>query len=36
MFQVDNLPAAIYLDAGHEFPAEIRDQAYRFPDRRLI
>jgi hypothetical protein len=35
MFRADNPLVAIYLDAGHEFPAEIRDQAYWFLDRRL-
>jgi hypothetical protein len=35
IFQADNLPAAVYPDAGREFPAEIRDLAYWFPDRRL-
>jgi len=35
IFRADNLPSADFLHTGHEFPAEIRDQAYRFPDRRL-
>ena len=30
VFRVDNLLAAIYSNAGHDFPAEIRNQAYRF------
>jgi pimeloyl-ACP methyl ester carboxylesterase len=35
IFRADNRMAAIYPDAGHDFPAEIRDQAYRFLDRSL-
>jgi hypothetical protein len=34
-FRADNRLAAVYPDAGHEFSAEIRDQAYRFLGRRL-
>src|SRR5262245_3042964 len=35
IFRADNLLAAVSPDAGHEFPAEICDQASQFPDRRL-
>jgi hypothetical protein len=35
IFRADNRLAAVYPDAGHDFPAEIRNQAYRFLDRRL-
>jgi dienelactone hydrolase len=36
IFRADNRLAAVYPDAGHDFPAEIRDQAYRFLDQSLI
>jgi len=35
IFRADNRLVAVYPDAGHDFPAEIRDQAYRFLDRSL-
>ena len=35
VFRADNRLAAVYPDAGHDFPAEIRNQTYRFLDRRL-
>jgi pimeloyl-ACP methyl ester carboxylesterase len=36
IFRADDRLAAVYPDAGHDFPAEIRSQAYRFLDRSLI
>jgi hypothetical protein len=35
IFRAANRLAAVYPDTGHEFPAEIRDQAYRFLDLSL-
>jgi len=35
IFRADNRLVAVYPDAGHDFPAEIRNQAYRFLDRSL-
>ncbi|HKE05286.1 MAG TPA: alpha/beta fold hydrolase [Blastocatellia bacterium] len=35
IFRAENRLVAVYPDAGHDFPAEIRNQAYRFLDRSL-
>jgi dienelactone hydrolase len=35
VFRAKERLVAIYPDVGHEFPPEIRNQAYRFLDRRL-
>ncbi|MGH9940659.1 MAG: alpha/beta hydrolase family protein [Blastocatellia bacterium] len=36
VFKAKERLVAVYPDAGHAFPAEIRNQAYRFLDRRLV
>ena len=35
IFKAKNSLVAVYPDAGHDFPPEVRQQAYRFLDHRL-
>jgi hypothetical protein len=36
VFKTKERLVAVYPDAGHEFPPEVRNQAYRFLDRWLV